>query len=113
MCNTAHPHISETAAIGIPIAGGGPEQLHIVAVLKQGAGGEDESGKGVEEETLKKAFNRALQQKLNPLFKVSGFKLYGMNPSTDFRNGYPCTKHCAIISVRHDAYHTSLHIYVP
>ena len=73
VCNTAHPLISETAAIGIPLSGGGPEQLHIVAVLKEGAqDGGGQGGQRVEEDGLKRAFNRAIQQKLNPLFKVSG-----------------------------------------
>jgi hypothetical protein len=56
--------ILETAAIGVPPSGGGPEQLLIVAVLK----GEEVAP--VPAEDLKKVFNATIQSKLNPLFKV-------------------------------------------
>ncbi|GJP65075.1 hypothetical protein CLOP_g21984 [Closterium sp. NIES-67] len=85
VCNTAHPAVSETAAIGVAPCGGGPEELVVVAVLRGGGGGgrgvgerrersEVEDG-GVEwlpsEGYLRKVFSSALQSQLNPLFKVS------------------------------------------
>ena len=63
VCNSAHVAVLETAAIGVPPSGGGPEQLLIVAVLK----GEVAH---VPAEDLKKVFNATIQSKLNPLFKV-------------------------------------------
>ena len=63
ICNAADASIVETAAIGVPQAGGGPEQLVMVVVLKAGFDA------GTNEE-LKRIFNSAIQQKLNPLFKV-------------------------------------------
>eukprot|EP00850_Spirogloea_muscicola_P021530 SM000252S09082 [mRNA] locus=s252:66081:71607:- [translate_table: standard] len=62
ICNGAAEDILETAAIGLPPLGGGPEQLLVVAVLKEGS----KAG----ESALVKAFTTALQKKLNPLFKV-------------------------------------------
>eukprot|EP00850_Spirogloea_muscicola_P021239 SM000241S08528 [mRNA] locus=s241:108591:114170:- [translate_table: standard] len=62
ICDGAAEDILETAAIGLPPLGGGPEQLLIVTVLKEGSK-EDKAA-------LLKAFTTALQRKLNPLFKV-------------------------------------------
>ncbi|KAH7279455.1 hypothetical protein KP509_37G020300 [Ceratopteris richardii] len=62
ICNTVHPSVLETAAIGVPEAGGGPEQLLIVVVLKDGCD-------VISNDLLKQKFNTAIQQKLNPLFK--------------------------------------------
>lgn len=65
VCNSAHVAVLETAAIGVPPSGGGPEQLLIVAVLKG-----EEGASSVPAEDLKKVFNATIQSKLNPLFKV-------------------------------------------
>lgn len=65
VCNGVDGRVLETAAIGIPTEGGGPERLLIVIVLK------DQTDTKINFEEMKIAFNLALQQKLNPLFKVS------------------------------------------
>lgn len=63
ICNRVNDAILETAAIGVPPIGGGPEQLTIAVVLK------DQSSQVEDLNQLKLAFNAALK-KLNPLFKV-------------------------------------------
>jgi hypothetical protein len=63
ICNRVDDSILETAAIGVPPIGGGPEQLTIATVLK------DQSSQAKDLNQLKLAFNIALK-KLNPLFKV-------------------------------------------
>ncbi|KAF3329702.1 putative acyl-activating enzyme 17 [Carex littledalei] len=63
--NGVNCDVMETAAIGVPPSGGGPEQLVVAVVLK------DQSSEKVILEKLKLEFNLALQKKLNPLFKVS------------------------------------------
>lgn len=68
VCNAAHEDVLETAAVGVPPSGGGPEQLLIVVVLKEGAS-------AISPEDLKKVFNKAIQAKLNPLFKVAHIAL--------------------------------------
>uniref|UniRef100_A0A0D6QX08 AMP-dependent synthetase/ligase domain-containing protein n=1 Tax=Araucaria cunninghamii TaxID=56994 RepID=A0A0D6QX08_ARACU len=65
VCNGVDGRVMETAAIGIPPEGGGPEQLLIVIVLK------DAENKETNFDDIKAAFNLALQKKLNPLFRVS------------------------------------------
>ncbi|KAI5081101.1 hypothetical protein GOP47_0004284 [Adiantum capillus-veneris] len=75
ICNIAHPSVLETAAIGVPEAGGGPEQLLIVVVLK-------ESSDAVSNELLKQKFNATIQQKLNPLFKVASVAVANSLPRT-------------------------------
>jgi hypothetical protein len=55
--------ILETAAIGVPPVGGGPEQLTIAIVFR------DQSPQAEDLNQLKLMFNAALK-KLNPLFKV-------------------------------------------
>lgn len=75
VCNAGHPSVLETAAIGVPEAGGGPEQLLIVVVLK-------ESCDAVSNELLKRTFNAAIQQKLNPLFKVASVTVINSLPRT-------------------------------
>ncbi|CAH9142654.1 unnamed protein product [Cuscuta epithymum] len=65
ICNAVDVDILETAAIGVPPAGGGPEKLVIVVVFKDS----DESKHNLNK--LTNSFNLALQKKLNPLFKVS------------------------------------------
>ncbi|KAL6846636.1 hypothetical protein ACP4OV_024084 [Aristida adscensionis] len=64
ICNRVNDAILETAAIGVPPIGGGPEQLTIAVVFK------DQSSQSEDLNQLKLAFNMALK-KLNPLFKVS------------------------------------------
>ncbi|KAF9625792.1 hypothetical protein IFM89_027124 [Coptis chinensis] len=65
VCNGAENTILETAAIGVPPLGGGPEQLVIVVVFK------DSKNLVPDLDKLKASFNSLLQKKLNPLFKVS------------------------------------------
>ncbi|KAI6675573.1 hypothetical protein NL676_003479 [Syzygium grande] len=62
ICNAVDENILETAAIGVPPAEGGPEQLIIAAVLKEAVPDMDK---------LRIAFNSAVQKRLNPLFRVS------------------------------------------
>ncbi|XP_024376713.1 probable acyl-activating enzyme 17, peroxisomal isoform X1 [Physcomitrium patens] len=75
VCNAAHEDVLETAAVGVPPAGGGPEQLLIVLVLK-------DSRKAISLEDLKKVFNAAIQAKLNPLFKVNAVGIAPSLPRT-------------------------------
>eukprot|EP00252_Welwitschia_mirabilis_P004641 TRINITY_DN14944_c0_g1_i1.p1 TRINITY_DN14944_c0_g1~~TRINITY_DN14944_c0_g1_i1.p1 ORF type:complete len:739 (+),score=151.86 TRINITY_DN14944_c0_g1_i1:56-2272(+) len=65
ICNRVDETILETAAVGIPQMGGGPEGLLVIVVFK------NEIDRSKELEDIKNAFNRALQKHLNPLFKVS------------------------------------------
>lgn len=64
ICNGVNSNILETAAIGVPPAGGGPEQLVIVVVLKN----LDHATANLHQ--LRTSFNSALQKSLNPLFRV-------------------------------------------
>lgn len=75
ICNRASDAILETAAIGVPPIGGGPEQLTIAVVLK------DHSSQLEDLNQLKLAFNVALK-KLNPLFKVSSVVVVPSLPRT-------------------------------
>lgn len=63
VCNRADEGLLETAAVSIKPAGGGPEQLAILAVLKDRSAPCDAN-------LLKSKFQRAIQKNLNPLFKV-------------------------------------------
>ncbi|CAM6090651.1 unnamed protein product [Calypogeia fissa] len=74
VCNTAHESILETAALAISPPGGGPEQLFIMIVLKEGL--------VPSLETCKKAFSTTIQKNLNPLFKVSGVEIVSEFPRT-------------------------------
>ncbi|MQM21756.1 hypothetical protein Taro_054801 [Colocasia esculenta] len=65
ICNGVDGDILETAAIGVPPLGGGPEQLVVAVVFKE----QKQSVENLKQ--LKAAFNASLQKKLNPLFKVS------------------------------------------
>ncbi|XP_058112317.1 probable acyl-activating enzyme 17, peroxisomal [Magnolia sinica] len=65
ICNGVDDTVLETAAIGVPPAGGGPEQLVIMVVFK------DPNCSEADLDPLKKVFNSAIQKKLNPLFRVS------------------------------------------
>ncbi|CAM8982222.1 unnamed protein product [Rhodiola kirilowii] len=65
ICNAVDNRILESAAIGVPPSGGGPEQLVIAVVFT------NSKDKNPHLNQLKNSFNAALQTKLNPLFKVS------------------------------------------
>ncbi|XP_021905490.1 probable acyl-activating enzyme 17, peroxisomal [Carica papaya] len=65
ICNAVDDSILETAAIGVPPPKGGPERLVIAVVYK------DSNVPAPDLNKLRMAFNSALQQKLNPLFRVS------------------------------------------
>ncbi|XP_031104945.1 probable acyl-activating enzyme 17, peroxisomal [Ipomoea triloba] len=65
ICNAVDDNILETAAIGVPPVGGGPEKLVIVVVFKDSDKSKQNLG------ALMTSFNSSLQKKLNPLFKVS------------------------------------------
>ncbi|CAL5326987.1 unnamed protein product [Camellia sinensis] len=65
ICNAVDNNILETAAVGVPPQGGGPERLVIAVVFK------DSSESATDLNKLRMAFNSALQNKRNPLFKVS------------------------------------------
>uniref|UniRef100_A0A0D9XD96 4-coumarate--CoA ligase n=1 Tax=Leersia perrieri TaxID=77586 RepID=A0A0D9XD96_9ORYZ len=75
ICNRVNDTILETAAIGVPPLGGGPEQLTIAVVFK------DQSSQTEDLNQLKLAFNMALK-KLNPLFKVSSVVVVPSLPRT-------------------------------
>ncbi|XP_057465616.1 hexanoyl-CoA synthase [Actinidia eriantha] len=65
ICNAVDTSILETAAIGVPPSGGGPERLVIAVVFK------DSSDATQDLDKLRTSFNSGLQKKLNPFFKVS------------------------------------------
>ncbi|KAH6763477.1 acyl-activating enzyme 17 [Perilla frutescens var. hirtella] len=65
ICNAVSTDILETAAIGVPPPGGGPERLAVAIVFK------DSDKPLLDLSYLAASFNSALQKKLNPLFKVS------------------------------------------
>ncbi len=69
ICNGVDNNVLETAAIGVPPPGGGPEQLVVAVVLK-----DSDNMKG-DINQLKISFNSAVQKKLNPLFRVLMFAL--------------------------------------
>lgn len=62
--NAVDDSVHETAAIGVPPQGGGPERLVIAVVFK------DSNVSTPDLDRLRVSFNSALQKKLNPLFKV-------------------------------------------
>ncbi|PUZ36501.1 hypothetical protein GQ55_9G043100 [Panicum hallii var. hallii] len=75
VCNRADERLLETAAVSIKPAGGGPEHLAILAVLKDRSAQYDVN-------LLKSKFQRAIQKNLNPLFKVSYVKVVPEFPRT-------------------------------
>ncbi|CAN6280918.1 unnamed protein product [Urochloa humidicola] len=75
VCNRADEGLLETAAVSIKPAGGGPEHLAILAVLKDRSAQYDVN-------LLKSKFQRAIQKNLNPLFKVSYVKVVPEFPRT-------------------------------
>lgn len=62
VCDGADESVVETAAVSAAPPNGGPEQLGIFVVVKEGM--------IISPDTLKKRFSRAIQSNLNPLFKV-------------------------------------------
>ncbi|KAK4355050.1 hypothetical protein RND71_027244 [Anisodus tanguticus] len=74
VCDRADDSVLETAAVSAAPPNGGPEQLAIFVVLKEGI--------ITSPDTLKKRFSRAIQSNLNPLFKVSSVKIVPMFPRT-------------------------------
>ncbi|XP_059286469.1 probable CoA ligase CCL12 isoform X1 [Lycium ferocissimum] len=74
VCDRADESVLETAAVSAAPPNGGPEQLVIFVVLKEGI--------IISSDTLKKRFSRAIQSNLNPLFKVSSVKIVPMFPRT-------------------------------
>ncbi|XP_060174210.1 probable CoA ligase CCL12 isoform X2 [Lycium barbarum] len=74
VCDRADESVLETAAVSAAPPNGGPEQLAIFVVLKEGI--------IISSDTLKKRFSRAIQSNLNPLFKVSSVKIVPMFPRT-------------------------------
>ncbi|XP_008244070.1 PREDICTED: probable acyl-activating enzyme 17, peroxisomal [Prunus mume] len=65
ICNEVDGDVLETAAIGVPPAVGGPEQLVLAVVFK------NSDNQTADLNRLRTSFNSAVQKKLNPLFKVS------------------------------------------
>lgn len=66
--------ISETAAIAVPISGGGPSQLIIIVVLEPGA--------TVTSGELKPMIQEAIRRELNPLFHVHDVRIVERMPRT-------------------------------
>mmetsp|Transcript_42051 Transcript_42051/g.109007 ORF Transcript_42051/g.109007 Transcript_42051/m.109007 type:complete len:655 (+) Transcript_42051:796-2760(+) len=64
--------VQDVAAVGVPNAGGGPENLAIFCVYSGTASVSD----------LRASFSAAIKQRLNPLFKVSAVILVGTLPRT-------------------------------
>lgn len=62
--NAVDDSVHETAAIGVPPQGGGPERLVVAVVFKHS------NVSTLDLDRLRVSFNSALQKKLNPLFKV-------------------------------------------
>ncbi|KAL5563556.1 hypothetical protein UlMin_033303 [Ulmus minor] len=74
VCDRADESILETAAVSVAPPNGGPEQLVIFVVLRQGCNSDAEK--------LKTKFLKAIQSNLNPLFKVSFVKIVSEFPRT-------------------------------
>ncbi|PON65220.1 2,3-dihydroxybenzoate-AMP ligase [Parasponia andersonii] len=74
VCNRADESVLETAAVSVTPVNGGPEQLVILVVLK--------NGHNSEAENLRMKFSKAIQSNLNPLFKVSFVKIVPEFPRT-------------------------------
>ncbi|TMX00732.1 hypothetical protein EJD97_000251, partial [Solanum chilense] len=67
--------VIESVAFSAAPPNGGPEELSIFVVVKEGMN-------IISPDTLKKRFSRALQSNLNPLFEVRWVKIVGMLPRT-------------------------------
>ena len=60
-CNGAHEAVLETAAVGVPPPGGGPEKLHVFVVFKPpSSGGGAPSAVAPSAKQLKMLFNKSL-----------------------------------------------------
>ncbi|XP_078180968.1 acyl-activating enzyme 18 isoform X1 [Carex rostrata] len=75
VCNRADDSVLETAALSVKSRTGGPEQLVILAVLKDKSSQHDI-------DLLKRKFQKAIQTNLNPLFKVRFVKVVPEFPRT-------------------------------
>ncbi|XP_030507392.2 probable CoA ligase CCL12 [Cannabis sativa] len=74
VCDRADESIVETAAVSVSPVDGGPEQLVMFVVLKNGYNSEAEN--------LRTKFSKAIQSNLNPLFKVRFVKIVPEFPRT-------------------------------
>ncbi|KAJ8643479.1 hypothetical protein MRB53_005227 [Persea americana] len=74
VCDRADENVLETAAISVKSETGGPEQLVILVVLKEGS--------KCKPDVLKTKFSRAIHANLNPLFKVSFVRVVPEFPRT-------------------------------
>ncbi|KAH6814385.1 acyl-activating enzyme 18 [Perilla frutescens var. frutescens] len=74
ICNRADEGVMETAAISVAPPNGGPEQLSIFVVVKNGF--------DIKPDVLRLKFSKAIQTNLNPLFKVSFVKVVPEFPRT-------------------------------
>ena len=70
----ALPGIRETAAIAVPVSGGGPSQLIIFAILERGI--------VVEKTELTQMFQDRIRQVLNPLFHIRDIHIIDKMPRT-------------------------------
>jgi len=70
--------VSETAAIAVSPAGGGPSELVIYVVMMEGV--KPDNGADVGE--LKSAMQKSIKQELNPLFKIHEVQLIDLLPRT-------------------------------
>jgi acyl-coenzyme A synthetase/AMP-(fatty) acid ligase len=61
------PSVEEAAAVSVPPAGGGPEELHLFLVLHEGSQSMLAETKG---QALHRACQAAIRKHLNPLFKI-------------------------------------------
>eukprot|EP00249_Psilotum_nudum_P009707 c22108_g1_i1 orf=499-2703(-) len=75
VCNSSHEQVIETAAISVPSADSGPDQLVIFVVLKEGTS-------EISVDTLNMAFSKAIRTNLNPLFKVNSIVVVTEFPRT-------------------------------
>ena len=62
VCNKVDDSVLEIAAVGVAPPQGGPEMLVVFVILKKGV--------NTDPEKLRTQFSKAIQQSLNPLFKV-------------------------------------------
>lgn len=62
VCNKVDDSVLEIAAVGVAPPQGGPEMLVVFVILKEGV--------NTDPEKLRTQFSKAIQQSLNPLFKV-------------------------------------------
>ncbi|KAH7446660.1 hypothetical protein KP509_01G067300 [Ceratopteris richardii] len=76
VCNKANKDVIETAAVAVPPAMGGPDQLFIFVVL---AG---ITGTQLTAEVLKETFTKLLKAELNPYFKVGSVVIVNELPRT-------------------------------